>query len=271
VIETVPVVYAVWDVASSELLDSKNAHMIHSMASITKLMTVLVVLDSGVNLQEALVVTGREGSSRIRTGMLITRQELIELTLVSSDNLAARTLAERQPGGYEQFINAMNASAYTLSMMNTHYDDATGLISTNVTTAEDLRRLVVSASRYPIYQQAAMKNQTHVQAEFRHKPRTIVGRATNQFAGKLDIRVAKTGFTSHAGRCLTMLYDWQGDQYALVVMGANDPQQRRRIVEQLIAKTTAPYRSNTYHAYKFPSESNTLVFTSIDPNYLTIK
>jgi D-alanyl-D-alanine carboxypeptidase len=158
-----------------------------------------------------------------------------------------------------------------LGMTHTHYDDATGLISTNVTTAEDLRRLVVSASRYLIYQQAAMKNRTEVQAEFKRKTKTIIAHATNQFAGKLDIRVAKTGFTSHAGRCLTMLYDWQGEQYALVVMGANDPQQRKRIVEQLIAKTTAPYRSNTYHAYKFPLESNTLVFTSIDPNYLTIK
>jgi D-alanyl-D-alanine endopeptidase (penicillin-binding protein 7) len=249
-IEPVPIVYAVWNVANSELIDSQNENMVHSMASITKLMTVYTTLTSGVDLQERVTVVGREGSSRIRSGMQVTRQELIDLALISSDNLAARTLAETNPDGYTKFIEAMNGHARELGMFNTNYNDPTGLLSTNVTSASDLMKLVVAASRYEAYHNAAMKSSTAITVTFKQKKRVVIARATNSFAGKMDIQVAKTGFTNHAGRCLTMLFREDGNSYALVVMGAKNPPQRTQIVDQLIAKTKQPrlFTANTKYA-----------------------
>jgi D-alanyl-D-alanine endopeptidase (penicillin-binding protein 7) len=250
--EPVPVVYAVWNVANSELIDSQNENMVHSMASITKLMTVYTTLNSGVDLQERVTVVGREGSSRIRTGMQVSRHELIELALVSSDNLAARTLAEAHPDGYDKFIERMNIHARELGMNNTHYDDPTGLLSSNVASASDLMKLVVAASKHNEYRVAAMKPKTEVKVSFKRREQTIIGTATNQFAGKMDIQVAKTGFTSKAGRCLTMMFREAGNTYALVVMGASTPPQRTKIVEQLIARAkTSPTRVWSYSENKY--------------------
>jgi D-alanyl-D-alanine endopeptidase (penicillin-binding protein 7) len=238
--EPVPIVYAVWNVANSELLDSQNENMVHSMASITKLMTVYTTLNSGVDLQERVTVVGREGSSRIRAGMQVSRYELIELALVSSDNLAARTLAEANPDGYDKFIESMNIHARSLGMNNTNYVDPTGLLASNVTSANDLVKLVMAASKFNIYHEAAMKPKTQVTVSFKRHEKTVIGTATNQFAGKLDIQVAKTGFTNAAGRCLTMLFREAGNTYALVVMGAQTPPQRKQIVDRLIARTKQP-------------------------------
>jgi D-alanyl-D-alanine endopeptidase (penicillin-binding protein 7) len=244
--EPVPVVYAVWNVANSELIDSKNENMVHSIASMTKLMTVYTTLNSGVDLQERVTVVGREGSSRIRSGMIMSRHELIELALVSSDNLAARTLAETHPRGYDAFIVEMNAHAMMLGMFNTHYDDATGLMPTNVSSASEMMKLVLAARKYDVYHEAAMSPSTEVTATFKQKMRIIKATSTNQFAGKMDIEVAKTGFTNHAGRCLTMLFHEAGNTYALVVMGATSPPQRKQIVDRLIdvAKVNAKSKIN---------------------------
>jgi len=250
--EPVPVVYAVWNVANSELIDSHNENMVHSMASITKLMTVYTTLKSGVDLQERVTVVGREGSSKIRSGMQVSRQELIDLTLVSSDNLAARTLAETSPQGYDSFIESMNSHARSLGMYDTKYEDATGLLASNVASANDLMKLVVAASKYEAYHTAAMKPSTAITVTFKRKEQTVVANATNQFAGKMDIQVAKTGFTSKAGRCLTMMFREAGNTYALVVMGASTPPQRTKIVEQLIARAkTSPTRVWSYSENKY--------------------
>jgi D-alanyl-D-alanine endopeptidase (penicillin-binding protein 7) len=232
--------YALWNVDTGEHLYSSNESNVRPMASITKLMSVLVVMRGELPLDEELTVTGKESSNRIKSGMRIARSRLIELALVSSDNLATRTLAETYPGGYSAFIQDMNRTAADLGMSNTHYDDATGLLGSNISTAEDIRKLVLAVSPLAIITQAANTARLafSVSVPRRNKAREVVvqGSNTNNFVGKLDIIAAKTGYTSRAGRCLTMLFNYNGSKYLLVVMGAKSTQHRSMIVNELIDK-----------------------------------
>jgi D-alanyl-D-alanine endopeptidase (penicillin-binding protein 7) len=238
-----PEVYALWDVDGNRLLESKNGQLVHPMASITKLMTVFVTLESGASLDESIVVASYgEHSSRIRNGMTMTRRELIELALVSSDNVAARSLAEGYAGGYGAFVSLMNATAKRIGMTNTHYEDSTGLLPQNVSNGEDIMRLTLAVSKHNIVNYAASIPIVNVHATIKRKNVNIVGHNTNPFVGKLDIAAAKTGFTNAAGRCLTMIYNINGNRYALVVLGATDVKQRSTTVKNLIDKSAKmPY------------------------------
>lgn len=235
--QSVPIVYAMWDVDSSKLISSKNLNTVNSVASITKIMTVYVVLKSGVDLLEYVTVTGNEHSSIVRSGMQLTRFQLINLSLVSSDNLAARTLAETSPQGYDKFISEMNKHANKLGMKHTKYADVTGLSELNVSTAEDTMKLILAASEFKIYHNAAMQTSVSITVKTKKNEKKVTARATNYFAGKMDIQVAKTGFTRKAGRCITMLFRNRGNTYALVVMGAITSKQRTKIVKELIEKS----------------------------------
>jgi len=232
--------YAIWNVDNGTLIDSSDSGSVRPIASITKIMSAFVVLNSDLNMDELLLVTGPEKSRYIRRGMLITRSKLVELSLVSSDNLAARTLAETHPAGYHTFIDLMNQTARNLGMQNTQYTDSTGLLSTNRSTLGDLNKLVLATQNFPVYRMAANTQQLFVEAitavKNGAKRLSITGKNTNTFAGKLDIISAKTGYTSAAGRCLTMLINRDGNRYLLVVLGASSPEQRRKIVEGLIDK-----------------------------------
>jgi D-alanyl-D-alanine carboxypeptidase len=134
----------------------------------------------------------------------------------------------------------MNRTAADLGMSNTHYDDATGLLGSNISTAEDIRKLVLAVSPLAIITQAANTARLafSVSVPRRNKAREVVvqGSNTNNFVGKLDIIAAKTGYTSRAGRCLTMLFNYNGSKYLLVVMGAKSTQHRSMIVNELIDK-----------------------------------
>lgn len=233
-------VYALWNVDTGVLVDSKDDGTARPMASITKIMSAFVVLQSGLHMDEVLKVTGTESSRYIRRGMLITREKLLELALVSSDNLAARTLAETYPGGHMAFIEVMNETAKNLGMQNTVFGDSTGLLSTNRTTLSDLNKLIVATQNFPIYTIAANTTTVLVEAVAKvkktAKTQYIHGKNTNIFAGKLDIISAKTGYTSAAGRCLAMLVNMDGTRYLLVVMGAGTPQQRKQMVDSLLDK-----------------------------------
>lgn len=229
-----PEAYAIWNVDTGHLLSSKNSDVVRPQASITKLMTVLVTLKLNLNLAESVSVIGTESSSKIRRGDTITRQELIDLALVASDNLAARTLSETSGLSYDEFIRKMNETAISLGMTETQYSDSTGLLALNVSTPADIKQLVQETEKYPVFQQNAMKSNTTVGVTFKNKSRQVTANNTNQFAGKLDIIGAKTGYTTPAGRCLTMFFVDHGRRYILVVMGARTPEQRLKMVTKLI-------------------------------------
>ena len=232
--------YALWNIDTGDFIAGNNQELIRPMASITKLMSVLVTFREGLDLDEELTVTGKETSTRIRAGMRIARSRLIELALVSSDNLATRTLAESFPGGYNRFIDQMNAVAHELGMNHTKYEDATGLLANNTSSADDIRKLVLAVSPLNFVTNAANTAKIAFRAvtlgKNRQKEIVVHGTNTNSFVGKLDIIAAKTGYTSKAGRCLTMMFNHNGSKYLLVVMGATSGEQRKKIVETLLDK-----------------------------------
>ena len=230
--------YALWDIDRGTLLADSNTETVRPIASITKLMTALVVLSSGLDMDEMLTVSGNEASSHIRKGMKITRKHLLELSLISSDNLAARTLAETYPGGYTTFLQRMNGMAETLDMHATRYEDATGLLAGNVSNAHDLSKLVMAVSGFSIILNAANTISVQFQALLPKTKKTqsvqIKGKTTNWYTGKLNLLAAKTGFTNKAGRCITMLFNKNGTNYLVVVMGTPNPTERNKLVDSLI-------------------------------------
>ena len=142
------------DEQTGEVLYGKNAGAIVPIASITKLMTAMVVLDANLDPEEHLTVTTddvdflRGSSSRLAVGVTLTRDEMLRLALMASENRAASALSRHYPGGREAFVHAMNLKAQLLGLHGTRYADGTGLSSTNVSTAEDLANLVRAAHRY---------------------------------------------------------------------------------------------------------------------------
>ncbi len=198
----------VQDAASGETLLAKNQAAVLPIASITKLMTAVVILDSGINLEQRVAISDEDYDlvkgthSRLRPGTVLTRNELLLLALMSSENRAAFSLARTYPGGTTAFVAAMNAKAQALGMQDTRYVDPTGLSSSNVSSARDLARLVAAAHQYPLIRQFSTRDSAKVQAF----GRTLGYRNTNGLVRNADwdIELSKTGYIAEAGRCLVM-------------------------------------------------------------------
>lgn len=199
----------VQDAASGETLYAKNQSAVLPIASITKLMTAIVVLDAHLDLQQRVVISGDDTDqikgtrSRLRAGTALTRHEMLLLALMSSENRAAYALARTYPGGTEVFVAAMNAKARELGMRDTRFVDPTGLSSANVSSARDLARLVTKAHEYPLIREYSTTSSAVVQS---FGGRTLGFRNTNGLVrgGQWDIILSKTGYIAEAGRCLVM-------------------------------------------------------------------
>lgn len=196
------------DGRDSSVLLSKNADVAAPIASITKLMTALVVLAAKLPLDEPIKVTKEDratekgDASRLPIGTTLTRGDLMHLALMSSENRAAHALGRSYPGGIEAFIPAMNAKAQELGMTRAHFSDPTGLSDENVASPEDLIKLVNAAARNPVIR-AYSTDREHEIVAGRHK---LGYRNTNSLVNKSDweILVQKTGYTNAAGRCLVL-------------------------------------------------------------------
>ncbi len=198
----------VQDAKSGEMLISKNEGQILPIASITKLMTAIVILDAGLNLQQRVAISDEDFDSvkgtrsRLRPGTVLTRDQLLLLALMSSENRAAQALARTFPGGTEAFVSMMNAKARSLGMKDTHFVDPTGLSSQNVSSAQDLARLVSAAHEFPLIRQHSTTESATVES----LGRQLGYRNTNGLVRSADwnIGLSKTGYISEAGRCLVM-------------------------------------------------------------------
>lgn len=198
----------VQDAATGETLISKNQGAVLPIASITKLMTAVVILDANLNLEQRVVISDEDYDqlkgtrSRLRAGTVLTRDELLLLALMSSENRAAAALGRTYPGGTEAFVSAMNAKAQLLGMGDTRFVDPTGLSSANVSSAKDLARLVSVAHEHPLIRQYSTRESAKVHA----MGRPLDYRNTNGLVrnAKWDIGLSKTGYISEAGRCLVM-------------------------------------------------------------------
>jgi D-alanyl-D-alanine endopeptidase (penicillin-binding protein 7) len=189
-------------------LFQKNAGAVVPIASISKLMTAMVVLDAWPDLRAPIAITEddvdylRGSHSRLQLGATMTRETALLLTLMSSENRAAHALARHYPGGLSAFVAAMNGKARALGMRDTRFEDPTGLSSNNVSTARDLARLVAAAHRYPLIREFSTK----VGATVEIAGRPLEFRNTNPLVGNAswNVGLSKTGYIQEAGKCLVM-------------------------------------------------------------------
>ncbi|MCD8513048.1 MAG: serine hydrolase [Nitrincola sp.] len=215
---------AIAPLGAHEPLFTKRADEVVPIASITKLMTALVVLQSGLPLDESLQVNrigntfGKNSPSRLRPGTRISRMDLMRMSLMSSENLASYTLAENYPGGSAAFVSAMNATAALLGMTNTRFTDPTGLSPGNVSTANDLLILASATYQYPIIRQLSVQGQADM--HFRSPAYSLAYTNTNPLTRNENWRVllSKTGFLSEAGRCLVMIAEINGKPITMVFL-----------------------------------------------------
>ena len=197
------------DADTGEVVMEKNGDAVTPIASITKLMTAIVILESGLDLQAPVALTRddvdfKKGSrSRLRTGASLSRDELLLIALMASENRAAAALGRSYPGGTQSFVAAMNSMAIELGMNDTRFVDPTGLSPLNVSSARDLAKLVRAAHGYPAIREYSTRDKATVLLSGKQKMnfRNTNGLVRNS---RWEIDLSKTGYISEAGRCLVM-------------------------------------------------------------------
>lgn len=214
------------DLQNNNVLYQNNADAVLPIASVTKLMTAMVVLDARQPMDEMLTMDishtpeMRGIFSRVKLGSQLDRKNTLLIALMSSENRAAATLAHHYPGGYGAFIAAMNAKARSLGMTHTRYVEPTGLSTQNVSTARDLTKLLMASRRYPLLGELSTTREKTV--AFRKPNYTLGFHNTDHLLNndKWDIRLTKTGFTNQAGHCLVLLTTMGNRPVAMVILDA---------------------------------------------------
>lgn len=217
-----------WAIADGDgnIIDQQNITVVQPIASITKLMTVIVVLDSNENLKEVVNMRKFRGTS-------VTRQQLIDLAIIHSDNDAAKLLCKIYHRGYDACIADMNHKARVLGMSNTEFFDSSGLDNRNVSNAVDLIKLLRAAEKYPLIVNAS--NQTVV--ELVRKKQKWRFKNTNPLVAKYNVIVSKTGYVRLSGGCLVMSAIVKGEKRLFVVLNSKTTRTRIHDMETLILDT----------------------------------
>lgn len=236
----------VMDLETSTVLFAKNDKVVRPIASISKLMTALVVVDANLPMDEMLEITDEDidtlkhTTSRLSVGTRLSRGDMLHLALMSSENRAANALGRNYPGGLPAFVRAMNAKAATLGMVDSRFVEPTGLSAQNVSSPRDLSRLLRAASQRPLIHRYSTDSEYEVEVN----KRTQTFRNTNLLVRKpdWDIKVSKTGFINEAGECLVMLTRVNGRDLAIVLLDSQgklsrigDAVRLRRIVQSEVA------------------------------------
>ncbi len=214
------------DLQTDKVLYSSNPDVIVPIASVTKLMTAMVVLDAKQSMDEVIPVNISQTPemkgvfSRVKLGSELPRREMLLITLMSSENRAAASLAHSYPGGYAAFILAMNAKAKALGMKHTVYVEPTGLSIYNVSTARDLTKLLLASRKYPALSELSTTPEKTV--TFRKPTYSLGFSNTDHLVRKSnwDIKLTKTGFTNQAGHCLVLLTSMANRPVAMVILDA---------------------------------------------------
>lgn len=206
-----------WLVAddNGRILGAHNTEKQRSIASITKLATVMAVVESGAHLDELLDVK--------HSGVRVTRRQLINYALIRSDNVAAKMLCDTYPTGYDNCVLAMNTVARDLGMYHTLFTEPTGLWNTNTSTAIDLLRLVAAASRYPVIVEAS----NSATVEIAGQRRSTLANNTNPMTREhLKFLVSKTGFIRDSGGCIVMMLHTARGVRTVILLGSRDTKTR---------------------------------------------
>jgi D-alanyl-D-alanine endopeptidase (penicillin-binding protein 7) len=195
---------------TGRIVYAKQADEARPIASITKLMTAMVLLDSKLPMQEPITIVKDDRDllqltgSRLKYGATLTRKQLLQLALMASENRAANALARTYPGGKAAFVKAMNKKARALGMTNSRFADSAGLDPGNVASARDVMKMVSAAQRYPFIRKATTTRVTSVHP-YKGRGELRFGNTNPLLKNKTwDIQLSKTGYLNEAGRCLAM-------------------------------------------------------------------
>lgn len=225
----------VQELNSSTVLFEKGSTEVRPIASISKLMMALVVVESGLPMDEKIRISDadvdrlRYSRSRLPVGTELSRGDMLHLALMSSENRAAHALGRYHPGGMSAFVRAMNDKARALGMRHTHFVEPTGLSADNVSTAQDLVKLVQATARHPLIRHYSTNEKYDVALS---RGRQLAYSNTNRLVRNdaWDIQVSKTGFINEAGECLVMLTRIDGRDVAMVFLNASP---RTRIADAI--------------------------------------
>ena len=231
---------------SGRVLMAKDADAVVPIASLTKLMTAMVVLDANPDMREEIRIDDadvdrlKHSKSRVRVGATMSREAALELALISSENRAASALARHYPGGLPAYEAAVTAKIRALGLTHTALADPTGLSPHNTSTAAEVARIAAAAARYPAI--ARISSDKSSEVEVNGRPREL--RNTNHLVGAKgwDIRLSKTGYTEEAGRCLAMRMKSGGQTITVVLLDADGSAQRLRdaaAIRKSLAKIAA--------------------------------
>lgn len=215
----------VLDQTTGQAIVEKQPDAVLPIASITKLMTAMVVLDAGLDLHEVITIGEEDvdllkGSrSRLPVGTTMTRETAMLLALMSSENRAANALGRHYPGGLPAFVQAMNRKAASLGMYNSRFEEPTGLSSNNVSTAHDLARMVAAAAQYP--QIRSYSTTAEARLELKGRIRDFANTNALVRNDNWEIGISKTGYISEAGRCLVMQANVAGKPVVIVLLDSN--------------------------------------------------
>lgn len=233
----------VLDVATGQPLYEKNADVARPIASITKIMTAMVVLDAGLDMREEIkldpedFVGPKRASSRLKSGDRMNRAELLLMTLMKSENPAAKSLARNYPGGYDAFMRAMNAKARSLGMNTAFFGDPTGLDKRNVASPMDLTKMVKAAGEYEVIRRfSTTKNYDFFVANYSAGNRTYPANNTSKLvrSGTYPIGISKTGFINEAGQCVVMETQVNNRPAIIVILGADSSNTRWNDAENIL-------------------------------------
>ena len=212
--------------AEGKVIYGKDIDTVRSIASITKLMTAMVILDSGLDLNEKITVTKADRDlvqltgSRLEYGATLPRREMILLAIMSSENRAATALGRNFPGGMTAFVKQMNTKALQLGMKNSHFADPAGLNVNNTSTARDLMKMVTAAEGYALIREASTTTRIEVHPYAKRGP-LVYGNTNRLLKNKSwSIALSKTGYINESGRCLVMQANIEGERVSIVLLNS---------------------------------------------------
>lgn len=219
----------VFNTQSNLVVTQSNADVVRPIASITKLMTAIVALEK-YSLEQSIYISKKRS---------IAVSELITSLIVRSDNFAGELLAKHYPGGRPAFIATMNAKAQEYNLVNTKFIDPTGLSIFNISTAFEIVSLVIKASEYSFIRTVSTQPEiyTFVKTKYGYKEKPIYTSTSKDLLNEFDnILLTKTGYTSRAGRCITMMIEKNNQKQIIVILGEQSKQSRDNLARQLIAQ-----------------------------------
>jgi len=223
----------VYDMSSGRIVSQQGDDTQRPIASLSKIMTAMVVLDSTTSLSELLTINNRRVATQLPQREY-SRLELLHAMLIQSDNAAAETLAENHPGGRSVFMSAMNSKAAAIDMPNTQFIDPSGLSVFNVSTTREVGVMFVAANQYELIRSISTLKEVQLPAQKKKRAVSFVNTNFNILTQFKDIVVSKTGFTNSAGFCMGLILNRQGHEFVVVVLGEKNKAHRAATVNRLM-------------------------------------